>query len=50
MTATPTLARPVAAAPPDPAAPTTPAPTRGSGLGWVFTAFFGVFGWATGLA
>ena len=22
----------------------------GSGLGWVFTAFFGVFGWATGLA
>ncbi len=23
---------------------------RGSGLGWVFTAFFGVFGWATGLS
>ena len=23
---------------------------RGSGLGWVFTAFFGVFGWATGIA
>ena len=25
-------------------------PSRGSGLGWVFTAFFGVFGWAIGLA
>ncbi len=50
MTATPTLTRPVAPAPPDAAAPTTPAPASGSGLGWVFTAFFGVFGWATGLA
>jgi hypothetical protein len=50
VTATPTLARSVAAATPDAIAPTTPAPVRGSGLGWVFTAFFGVFGWATGLA
>ena len=50
MTATPTLTRPVATAPPDAAAPTTPAAAPGSGLGWVFTAFFGVFGWATGLA
>ena len=24
--------------------------SRGSGLGWIFTAFFGVFGWAIGLA
>jgi hypothetical protein len=50
VTATPTLARSVAAATPDAIAPTTPAPVRSSGLGWVFTAFFGVFGWATGLA
>jgi hypothetical protein len=50
VTATPTLTRPVAPAPPDAAAPATPAPASGSGLGWVFTAFFGVFGWATGLA
>jgi hypothetical protein len=50
VTATPTLTRPVAPASPDGAAPATPAPASGSGLGWVFTAFFGVFGWATGLA
>jgi hypothetical protein len=50
VTATPTLTRPVAPAPPDAAAPATPAPAPGSGLGWVFTAFFGVFGWAIGLA
>ncbi len=25
-------------------------PSHGSGLGWIFTAFFGVFGWAIGLA
>ena len=27
-----------------------PPRVRGSGLGWIFTAFFGVFGWAIGLA
>ena len=50
MTVTPTLERPPEIAPP-PSAPlagrTSP---RGSGLGWIFTAFFGVFGWAIGLA
>jgi hypothetical protein len=53
MTATPTLDRSVAAGPatPAPAAATpTSALPRASGLGWVFTALFGVFGWATGLA
>jgi hypothetical protein len=36
----------------DPSAATEPAgPLPGSsGLGWIFTAFFGVFGWATGLS
>ncbi len=50
MTATPTLDRPVAPEAPATVAPAAPAPARGSGLGWVFTAFFGVFGWTTGLA
>jgi hypothetical protein len=52
MTATPTLERPN----PAEAVPATAGDTsatrprvRGSGLGWVFTAFFGVFGWATGI-
>ena len=53
MTASPTLERPV------PAESTTVATgdvavstarVRGSGLGWVFAAFFGVFGWATGIS
>ena len=30
--------------------PTAPPTRRGLGLDWVFTALFGVFGWATGLA
>jgi hypothetical protein len=52
MTATRTLEPPAA---PIPSSTTTDArrtPQRpnASGLGWVFTAFFGVFGWATGLA
>jgi hypothetical protein len=52
MTATPTLERPAAtpAATPDAATPAAPARVRGSGLGWVFTAFFGVFGWAVGIS
>src|SRR5690349_14789208 len=53
MTATPTLERPVSSGTPAPtttAEPAAPAPAHGSGLGWVFTAFFGVFGWAIGLA
>jgi hypothetical protein len=50
VTATPTLDRPVASATPDTAAPAAPAHSHATGLGWVFTAFFGVFGWATGLA
>ncbi len=51
MTATPTLERrssnrasSVGASTPVPAAP------RLGSLGWIFTAFFGVFGWAIGLA
>jgi hypothetical protein len=50
MTATSTLERPAPVAPTR--SPTEPVRTtaRGSGLGWIFTAFFGVFGWATGLA
>jgi hypothetical protein len=47
---------------PDPAAVSTPdpvpdpvpgprsVPATGTGLGWIFTAFFGVFGWAVGIA
>src|SRR4051812_26422860 len=50
MSATPTLERPVAPAGLDAATSGAPVTTRGSGLGWVFTAFFGVFRWATGLA
>jgi hypothetical protein len=50
MTATSTLER----AQPDDAAPSAPesaAPSRrGVDLGWVFAAFFGVFGWTTGLS
>jgi hypothetical protein len=51
MTASPTLERPIAGDV-TPAVDATRTPTRPhtSGLGWVFTAFFGVFGWATGLA
>src|SRR6478736_4979165 len=50
MTATPTLDRPTdTPAPASPARTIVPVRSRGSGLGWVFTAFFGVFGWATGL-
>jgi len=52
MTASPTLERP-AAGPATPAtvdATRTPTRPHTSGLGWVFTAFFGVFGWATGLS
>jgi hypothetical protein len=53
MTASPTLERPAPAesplAPAGDAAAST-ARVRASGLGWVFTAFFGVFGWATGIS
>src|SRR6185295_13321159 len=50
MTATRTLERP-SVAPPTPSMPAAaPARVHGSGLGWIFTAFFGVFGWAIGLA
>jgi hypothetical protein len=46
-----TLERPARAATVDAAAAAAPTTApHGSGLGWVFTAFFGVFGWATGLA
>ncbi|HEY3672461.1 MAG TPA: hypothetical protein VGN51_16115 [Acidimicrobiia bacterium] len=49
MTVTPTLERASPIAPPSaPEAASTH--VRGSGLGWIFTAFFGVFGWAIGLA
>jgi hypothetical protein len=34
---------------PSPAPPRS-VPAAGTGLGWVFTAFFGVFGWAVGIA
>src|SRR4051795_2459290 len=50
MSATPTLERPVAPAGLDAATSGAPVTTRGSGLGWVFTALFGVAGWAVGLA
>src|SRR3954462_1149751 len=50
MTATPTLERRPVAAPNPSVAAAVPARVRGSGLGWIFTAFFGVFGWAIGLA
>jgi hypothetical protein len=50
MTATPTLERADLIAPAPPAQPVAPTRTHGSGLGWIFTAFFGVFGWAIGLA
>src|SRR6476660_558622 len=50
MTATRTLERPPVA-PATPSVPAgAPARLRGSGLRWIFTAFFGVFGWAIGLA
>src|SRR3954447_9031488 len=50
MTTTSTLERTpeVAPAPSVPPVPSTR--VHGSGLGWIFTAFFGVFGWATGLS
>jgi hypothetical protein len=53
MTATSTIERGSGAearASGPPVAPASPRRVRGSGLGWVFTAFFGVFGWATGLS
>jgi hypothetical protein len=53
MTATPTLERPAdlgAPAPPASRATGAAARVHGSGLGWTFTVFFGVFGWAIGLA
>ena len=51
MTASPTLERPAVGRAVSvrrhwPCRPTS----HGSGLGWIFTAFFGVFGWAIGLA
>jgi hypothetical protein len=49
MTSAQTLERSVAAGTPVADAPVAVA-ARGTGLGWVFTAFFGVFGWATGLS
>src|SRR5262245_24371342 len=53
MTATPTLERVAdtgVSTPVDRDPAVAPTPASGSGLGWVFTAFFGVFGWATGLS
>ena len=51
MTSTPTLDRPAASgAAPAVDAPVVAPPVHSSGLGWVFTAFFGVFGWAIGLS
>ena len=50
MTASPTLDR-LLAVTPSPSAPlAVPTRVHGSGLGWIFTTFFGVFGWAIGLA
>src|SRR5215207_5871421 len=50
MTATPTLERTPRITSPLSAAPPVRSSQHGSGLGWIFTAFFGVFGWAIGLA
>src|SRR5215212_1594716 len=50
MTAAPTLERLPRIAPPPSAHPAASTRVRGTGLGWIFTAFFGVFGWAIGLA
>jgi len=53
MAATSTLERAADVGPSAPADGQTAAlgsRVGGSGLGWVFTAFFGVFGWATGLS
>lgn len=50
MTASPTLERPPRIAPPPSAPDVVRTAPRGSGLGWIFTTFFGVFGWAIGLA
>jgi hypothetical protein len=50
MTATPTLERPPGISPSPAARDVVRTTARGSGLGWIFTAFFGVFGWAIGLA
>ena len=48
MTAAPTLDRPPRIAPPPSAPEAVRTSHRSSGLGWIFTAFFGVFGWAIG--
>jgi hypothetical protein len=50
MTANSTLERPPSIAPPPAAPPAVRTSRHGSGLGWIFTAFFGVFGWAIGLS
>jgi hypothetical protein len=50
MTATPTLERLPRTAPAPSAPDVARAAPRSSGLGWIFSAFFGVFGWAVGLA
>jgi hypothetical protein len=50
MTSTSTLERTPEVAPSPSATPAASTRVHGSGLGWIFTAFFGVFGWATGLA
>jgi hypothetical protein len=51
MTATPTLERTTGPPAPTPSVPLVVSTrAHGSGLGWIFTVFFGVFGWATGLA
>src|SRR3954462_13287446 len=50
MTTTSTLERTASIAPGTSAPEVVRTASRGSGLGWIFTVFFGVFGWATGLA
>src|SRR4051794_19057766 len=50
MTTTSTLERTASIAPGTSAPEAVRTASRGSGLGWIFTAFFGVFGWAIGLA
>src|SRR3954471_17742583 len=50
MTTTSTLERTASIAPGASAPEAVPTSQHGSGLGWIFTAFFGVFGWAIGLA
>jgi hypothetical protein len=48
--AAPTLERAQARAPIPTTRPAVHTSSRGSGLGWVFSAFFGVFGWTVGLS